>query len=75
MNQLIDMSASMTMGTREIADLLGKNHSDIKRSADRLFDAGAIGDGQPLASPRRARGWLCNGWRAIGGYPPVWSQE
>ena len=49
MNQLIDMSASMTMGTKEIADLLGKNHSDIKRSADRLFDAGAIGDGQPLA--------------------------
>ena len=49
MNQLIDMSASMTMGTKEIADLLGKNHSDIKRSADRLFDAGVIGDGQPLA--------------------------
>ena len=49
MNQLIDMSASMTMGTKEIADLLGKNHSDIKRSADRLFEAGAIGDGQPLA--------------------------
>ena len=49
MNQLIDMSASMTMGTKEIADLLGKNHSDIKRSADRLFDAGAIGDGQPMA--------------------------
>ena len=49
MNQLIDMSASMTMGTKEIADLLGKNHSDIKRSADRLLEAGAIGDGQPLA--------------------------
>lgn len=49
MNQLITLSASMTMGTKEIADLLGKNHSDIKRSAERLFEAGAIGDGQPMA--------------------------
>ena len=49
MNQLITLSASVTMGTKEIADLLGKNHSDIKRSAERLFEAGAIGDGQPMA--------------------------
>ena len=49
MNQLITLSASMTMGTKEIADLLGKNHSDIKRSAERLFEAGAIGDAQPMA--------------------------
>jgi len=37
------------MGTREIAEMLDKNHSDIKRSAERLWQSGVIGDGQPLA--------------------------
>lgn len=49
MNNIIVMSCEMTMGTKEIADLLGKNHSDIKRSADRLQESGAIGGSQPLA--------------------------
>lgn len=49
MNKLIAMSGEMTMGTKEIADLLGKNHSDIKRSAERLHESGAIGLSQPLA--------------------------
>lgn len=39
----------LTMGTREIAEMLGKNHSDIKRSADRLAESGVIGGCQPLA--------------------------
>lgn len=44
---LIAMNTPLTMGTREIADLLGKNHSDIKRSAERLATAGVLT--QPLA--------------------------
>lgn len=47
MNQLIAMNAEITMGTREIAEMLGKNHSDIKRSADRLCAAGILT--QPMA--------------------------
>jgi phage antirepressor YoqD-like protein len=39
----------LTMGTREIAEMLGKNHSDIKRSAYRLAESGVIGGCQPLA--------------------------
>ncbi|BEE05645.1 TPA: phage antirepressor KilAC domain-containing protein [Aeromonas veronii] len=42
-------NTEMTMGTREIAEMLGKNHSDIKRSAERLWQSGVIGNGQPLA--------------------------
>jgi len=52
MNQLIAMSSEMTMGTKEISDLLGKNHSDIKRSADRLKESGVIGGSQPLAESK-----------------------
>lgn len=37
----------LTMSTREIAELLKKNHSDIKRSAKRLSDAGILT--KPLA--------------------------
>lgn len=37
----------LTMSSREIADLLGKNHSDIKRSAQRLEAKGLMT--QPLA--------------------------
>lgn len=40
MGQLIEMSSTITMGTREIAEMLGKNHSDIKRSAERLSEQG-----------------------------------
>lgn len=43
MNQLIAMNAEMTMGTREIAVLLGKQHSNIKISAERLAESGVIG--------------------------------
>lgn len=42
-------SNQLTMSTREIANLLNKNHSDIKRSANRLIEIGAINNGQPLA--------------------------
>lgn len=49
MDKLMAMNAEMTMGTREISELIGCNHSDIKRSADRLVSAGAINGGQPLA--------------------------
>ncbi|UWH29740.1 phage antirepressor KilAC domain-containing protein [Aeromonas veronii] len=48
-NLSIITSTEMTMGTREIAEMLGKNHSDIKRSAERLWQSGVIGNGQPLA--------------------------
>jgi len=37
------------MSSREIASLLNKNHSDIKRSAERLIASGIINNGQPLA--------------------------
>lgn len=37
----------LTMSSREISSLLGKNHSDIKRSAERLFAKGVLT--QPLA--------------------------
>lgn len=49
MNNLIEMSGEMTMGTREIARLLNRDHSDIRRSANRLVDSGVINGGQPLA--------------------------
>lgn len=39
----------LTMSSREIAKLLNKNHSDIKRSAERLLKLNAINNGQPLA--------------------------
>lgn len=42
MNQLIALSPSMTMGTREIADMLGKRHDHIKSSAEKLAACGAI---------------------------------
>lgn len=53
MNNLIAMTSEMTMVTKEIADLLGKIHSDIKRSAERLHESGAIGVSQPLAESIR----------------------
>ena len=48
MNQLIAMSGEMTMGTREIAELLGKQHHHIKASADYLVSKGAIHGGVAL---------------------------
>ena len=36
-------SQELTMGTRDIADMLGKQHSNIKISAERLAAAGVIG--------------------------------
>lgn len=42
MNQLIAMSSEMTMGTREIAEMLGKRHDHIKASAERMIKAGVI---------------------------------
>lgn len=49
MNNLIEMSCEMTMGTREIADLLGKQHHHIKASADYLVSKKAINGGVALA--------------------------
>jgi phage antirepressor YoqD-like protein len=48
MNQLIAMSSEMTMGTREIAELLGKQHHHIKSSADHLVSKMAINGGVAL---------------------------
>lgn len=48
-NLSIINNTELTMGTREIAEMLGKNHSDIRRSADRLAATGVINGGQPLA--------------------------
>lgn len=39
----LDKSAPMTMSTREIAELLGKAHSNIKISAERMQATGVIG--------------------------------
>lgn len=50
MNKLsISNNEVLTMTSREIASLLNKNHSDIKRSAERLISSGVINNGQPLA--------------------------
>lgn len=43
MNSLILTSAELTMSSREIADLLGKQHSHLKISAERLAERGVIG--------------------------------
>ena len=45
MNQLMTMAqvATLTMSSREIAEVLGKQHSHIKVSAERLAEKGAIG--------------------------------
>ena len=37
------VTTSLTMTSREIADLVGKQHSNIKISADRLSEKGVIG--------------------------------
>lgn len=42
------MSVEMTMGTKEIADLLGKQHHHIKASADYLVSKGVIHGGVAL---------------------------
>lgn len=42
MNNLIAMTSEMTMGTREIADMLGKRHDNIKASAKKMADSGVI---------------------------------
>lgn len=47
MNLLSTTNQPLTMSTRDIASLLNKNHSDIKRSAKRLYDAGILT--KPLA--------------------------
>ncbi len=44
---IIAANQNLTMSSREIATLLNKNHSDIKRSAKRLSDAGILT--KPLA--------------------------
>ncbi|AUR83546.1 antirepressor protein [Vibrio phage 1.036.O._10N.286.45.C3] len=44
---IIAANQNLTMSSREIATLLNKNHSDIKRSAKRLSDAGVLT--KPLA--------------------------
>ena len=36
-------TTALTMTSREIADLVGKQHSNIKISADRLSEKGVIG--------------------------------
>lgn len=43
MNALVTGSAALTMSTREVADILGKQHSNIKISAERLSASGVIG--------------------------------
>lgn len=48
MNNLIAMTPEMTMGTKEIADLLGKQHHHIKASADFLVSKKAIHGGVAL---------------------------
>lgn len=40
---LVPSNQSITMTSREIADLIGKQHSNIKISAERLAESGVIG--------------------------------
>ncbi len=43
MSALMNPTAPLTMSTREIAELLEKQHGNIKISAERLSDKGVIG--------------------------------
>jgi hypothetical protein len=42
-NNVLSNISNLTMGTREIADMLSKQHSKIKISAERLAASGVIG--------------------------------
>ncbi|HHE3654163.1 TPA: phage antirepressor KilAC domain-containing protein [Pasteurella multocida] len=42
-------NATITMGSREVATLINKNHSDLCRSIERLMAKGVIGGYQPTA--------------------------
>ncbi|MGL5586245.1 MAG: phage regulatory protein/antirepressor Ant, partial [Plesiomonas sp.] len=42
LNLIAKSTESLTMGTREIAQLLGSNNRDIKRSAERLQESGIL---------------------------------
>lgn len=49
MNMLVNLgNSSLTMGTREIAELLDKRHDNIKVSAERLAASGVIGGSAAL---------------------------
>lgn len=48
MNQLMALNGEMTMGTREIAELLGKQHHHIKGSANYLVSKSLINGGVAL---------------------------
>ena len=43
MLQILQNQSILTMSSREIAELIGKSHSNIKISAERLADSGVIG--------------------------------
>lgn len=53
MNQLLTISkentSTLTMSSREIAELINKNHSDLCRSIERLIAKEVIGGYQPMA--------------------------
>ncbi|MGY3807147.1 phage antirepressor KilAC domain-containing protein [Aeromonas veronii] len=46
-NLILITNTEMTMGTREIAEMLGKRHDNIMTSAKRLFEGGVICTGAP----------------------------
>jgi len=51
MNVLMKVDGVQTMGTSEIAKLIGKRHADIKRSYKNLFDKGLMEGGTDQAHP------------------------
>ena len=46
---ITEKNASLTMSSREIAELINKNHSDLCRSIERLIAKEVIGGYQPMA--------------------------
>ncbi|MGL5628490.1 MAG: phage regulatory protein/antirepressor Ant, partial [Plesiomonas shigelloides] len=42
LNLIAKSTESLTMGTREIAEMIGSNNRDIKKSAERLHAAGIL---------------------------------
>ena len=46
---IAEKNASLTMSSREIAELINKNHSDLCRSIERLIAKEVIGGYQPMA--------------------------
>jgi phage regulator Rha-like protein len=63
MNQLATISATQSMTSREIADLVESRHDSVKRSIERLMHIGVIASTPPVDF-KNAKGvnWIAGEW-------------